>query len=130
VLDAGMPTSIDPRDLEYARRRRARRQRVRRHVVPAIAVAAAVATTVAVTAASQPGPLQAPAGSLLRSVDSGASDPNCHPSYRGACVPRNVADVDCAGGGGNGPSFARGTFEVVGRDVYGLDADRDGVACE
>jgi uncharacterized protein YabE (DUF348 family) len=29
--------------------------------------------------------------------------PNCHPSYKGACLPLNGPDVDCAGGSGNGP---------------------------
>lgn len=53
----------------------------------------------------------------------------CHPSYIGACVPF-ARDVDCAGGSGNGPEYARGPIQVVGPDVYGLDRDSDGVACE
>jgi hypothetical protein len=39
-------------------------------------------------------------------------------------------DVDCAGGSGNGPSYADGPVDVVGEDIYGLDADDDGVGCE
>ncbi len=40
-------------------------------------------------------------------------------------------DVDCAGGGGNGPVYTWvKNFRVVGPDVYGLDSDHDGVACE
>jgi hypothetical protein len=39
-------------------------------------------------------------------------------------------DVDCGGKGGDGPVFVQGPFEVVGSDVYGLDADGDGIACE
>lgn len=39
-------------------------------------------------------------------------------------------DVDCAGKGGNGPIFVQGPFRVVGEDVYDLDADGDGIACE
>lgn len=54
---------------------------------------------------------------------------NCHPSYSGACVPF-ASDVDCEGGAGNGPAYVRGPFRVVGEDVYGLDADNDGIACE
>nr|WP_155734906.1 excalibur calcium-binding domain-containing protein [Rhodovulum sulfidophilum] len=53
----------------------------------------------------------------------------CHPSYSGACVPI-ASDVDCAGGSGNGPAYVRGPFRVVGPDVYRLDRDRDGIACE
>jgi hypothetical protein len=40
------------------------------------------------------------------------------------------SDVDCAGGSGNGPAYVRGPVYVVGPDVYGLDRDGDGVACE
>jgi len=55
----------------------------------------------------------------------------CHPSYAGACVPTGFSDVDCAGGSGNGPGYVSAkNFQVVGPDVYGLDADGDGIACE
>ncbi|WP_366914659.1 YHYH domain-containing protein [Roseovarius sp.] len=60
---------------------------------------------------------------------SSNSSSDCHPSYRGACVPI-ASDVDCAGGSGNGPAYVRGPVQVVGRDVYGLDRDGDGIACE
>ncbi|WJK41481.1 G5 domain-containing protein [Solwaraspora sp. WMMA2056] len=53
----------------------------------------------------------------------------CHSSYTGACVPI-AADVDCAGGSGNGPAYVSGPVRVVGPDVYDLDRDGDGVACE
>lgn len=56
--------------------------------------------------------------------------PACHPSYRGACVPPNVSDVDCAGGSGDGPYYVSGPITVVGPDVYRLDSDHDGIACE
>ena len=59
-----------------------------------------------------------------------AQPTNCHPSYVGACVPNTGADVDCAGGSGNGPYYVSGPFRVVGRDVFGLDADGDGIGCE
>jgi len=54
---------------------------------------------------------------------------DCDSNYAGACVPI-ASDVDCAGGKGNGPAYARGPVQVVGKDVYGLDADNDGVGCE
>lgn len=55
---------------------------------------------------------------------------NCHPSYVGACVPNTGQDVDCAGGSGNGPLYARGPFRVIGPDPFDLDRDGDGIACE
>ncbi len=61
---------------------------------------------------------------------SAAATGGCHSSYSGACVPI-ASDVDCAGGSGNGPAYvAVKRFDVVGPDVYELDADGDGVACE
>jgi uncharacterized protein YabE (DUF348 family) len=53
----------------------------------------------------------------------------CDPNYSGACVPV-ASDADCAGGGGDGPAYVRGPVRVVGRDIYGLDWDGDGVGCE
>lgn len=62
---------------------------------------------------------------------TGADSSGCNPNYSGACVPVLVEDVDCAGGTGNGPAFVEETnFEVVGEDIFGLDADGDGIACE
>ncbi len=59
-----------------------------------------------------------------------AADPGgCDPNYADACVPI-ASDVDCAGGRGDGPAYFDGVARVVGRDVYGLDRDRDGLACE
>jgi uncharacterized protein YgiM (DUF1202 family) len=55
--------------------------------------------------------------------------PQCHPNYSGACVPI-ARDVDCAGGSGNGPAYVRGPIRVIGRDVYRLDRDKDGIGCE
>jgi resuscitation-promoting factor RpfB len=53
----------------------------------------------------------------------------CDPNYSGACVPI-AGDVDCAGGSGNGPAYVQGPVRVVGDDVYGLDRDGDGTACD
>jgi hypothetical protein len=52
----------------------------------------------------------------------------CDANYSG-CVPI-ASDVDCAGGSGNGPAYVRGPITVTGSDIYGLDADHDGIACE
>ena len=56
-------------------------------------------------------------------------EPECDPNYAGACVPID-SDVDCAGGGGNGPSYVQGPVRVVGSDIYDLDRDGDGIGCE
>lgn len=54
---------------------------------------------------------------------------NCHTSYSGVCVPI-ASDVDCEGGSGDGPAYVRGPLQVVGPDVYDLDRDGDGIACD
>jgi hypothetical protein len=53
---------------------------------------------------------------------------DCDPNYSG-CVPI-ASDVDCAGGSGNGPAYADGPVRVTGSDIYDLDSDGDGTACE
>jgi resuscitation-promoting factor RpfB len=53
----------------------------------------------------------------------------CDPNYSGACVPV-ASDVDCAGGSGNGPAYVQGPVRVVGDDIYDLDRDGDGTACD
>lgn len=56
-------------------------------------------------------------------------DEGCDPNYSG-CVPID-SDVDCAGGSGNGPSYADGPVTIIGSDIYGLDGnDNDGIGCE
>ena len=40
-----------------------------------------------------------------------------------------VGDAD-AGGSGNGPKYVTGPVRVTGSDVYDLDRDGDGVACD
>lgn len=52
----------------------------------------------------------------------------CDKNYSG-CVPI-ASDVDCAGGSGNGPAYVQGPIRVVGVDVYDLDRDGNGIACE
>jgi hypothetical protein len=57
------------------------------------------------------------------------SEPSdCDPNYSG-CVPV-ASDVDCAGGNGNGPAYVKVPVRVNGTDIYDLDRDGDGVACE
>ena len=57
-----------------------------------------------------------------------SSEPQCDPNYSG-CVPI-ASDVDCEGGNGNGPAYVKGPIRVIGRDIYGLDRDGNGIACE
>ena len=44
------------------------------------------------------------------------------------CLPP-ASDYDCEGGSGDGPEYT-GIVEVIGTDIYGLDADGDGIGCE
>ena len=81
--------------------------------------AAAKAAADAAKAATPPAPVAQPVP---------GTNPGCDPNYSG-CVPI-ASDVDCAGGSGNGPAYVRGPVQVIGRDIYGLDADHDGVGCE
>jgi hypothetical protein len=60
--------------------------------------------------------------------DDNPSSHVCDLNYSG-CVPV-ASDVDCAGGGGNGPEYVKGPIRVIGRDIYHLDGDGDGIACE
>jgi hypothetical protein len=41
-----------------------------------------------------------------------------------------ASDVDCLGGSGNGPAYVQGPIQVIGTDIYRLDNDHDGIACE
>lgn len=52
----------------------------------------------------------------------------CDPNYSG-CVPI-ASDVDCAGGSGKGPAYVSGPIRVIGNDIYDLDRDGDGIACD
>lgn len=53
----------------------------------------------------------------------------CDSNYADVCVPF-ASDVDCAGGSGNGPAYVDGPLRIVGSDVYDLDRDGDGIACD
>lgn len=60
--------------------------------------------------------------------ESKTTSNKCDPNYSG-CVPI-ASDVDCAGGSGNGPEYIKGPVNVIGTDIYDLDRDGDGIACE
>lgn len=84
------------------------------------------ATIAPVTQVTSRGTRQPPPAPVAEPAGSGAG---CDPNYDGQCVPID-SDVDCAGGSGNGPSYTPGPVRVVGVDVYDLDRDGDGIACD
>ncbi len=63
--------------------------------------------------------------SVVRPVAPAPS--NCTPGYR-PCLPP-APDYDCEGGSGDGPAYT-GFVYVTGPDIYELDRDGDGRACE
>ena len=86
----------------------------------------AIALVVSPAATADPGDTTV-AQSAARYVQEQGSD--CDPNYSGACVPI-ASDVDCAGGSGNGPAYVSGPVTVIGKDIYGLDRDGNGIGCE
>lgn len=52
----------------------------------------------------------------------------CDKNYSG-CVPI-AKDVDCKPGNGNGPAYLYVVVKVLKKDIYKLDSDKDGLACE
>lgn len=58
------------------------------------------------------------------------SSPECDPNYEGECLKDGIGDYDCAGGSGNGPNYVYSEVRVVGVDVFGLDANGNGIGCE
>lgn len=69
-------------------------------------------------------PPPAPVPLVAEPPAGGGCDSNYDP-----CVPI-ASDVDCAGGSGNGPAYVSGPVYVIGTDVYELDRDGDGIACD
>jgi hypothetical protein len=69
------------------------------------------------------------AGLAAVQVPAAQAEDGCDPNYADACVPI-ASDVDCAGGSGNGPEYVQGPLRVIGTDIYGLDRDGDGIACD
>ncbi len=68
-----------------------------------------------------------PAPPPAAAVAPAPASSGCDPNYSG-CVPI-ASDVDSAGGSGNGPAYT-GPVQVIGSDIYDLDTDGDGYACE
>lgn len=60
----------------------------------------------------------------------GEADSGCDPNYDGECLKDGIGDYDCAGGSGNGPNYVYSEVRVVGVDVFGLDANGNGIGCE
>ncbi|KQR49739.1 hypothetical protein ASF87_07210 [Microbacterium sp. Leaf161] len=77
--------------------------------------------------APAPVAVPAPAPAPVPLVQQGGG--GCDSNYTGACVPIS-SDVDCAGGSGNGPAYVQGPVQIVGSDIYDLDRDGDGIACD
>ena len=69
-----------------------------------------------------------PADSRAANTTASATDAQCDPNYS-PCVPI-ASDVDCVGGRGNGPAYVKGPVKVIGKDIYKLDGDHDGIGCE
>jgi hypothetical protein len=63
-----------------------------------------------------------------RKGGGGGGGSNCTPGYS-PCITLG-SDVDCEGGGGDGPRFVQGPVTVTGSDPYGLDSDGNGIGCE
>lgn len=57
-----------------------------------------------------------------------SSGSGCTPGYS-PCI-RPGPDVDCAGGGGDGPRYVQGPVRVTGSDPYDLDSDDNGIGCQ
>ena len=63
-----------------------------------------------------------------KQMEASPTGRDCDPNYSG-CVPI-ASDVDCAEGKGNGPAFVKGPVKVIGKDIYRLDRDGNGIGCE
>lgn len=75
-------------------------------------------------------PILSAAAFFMIFVARPAAAEECDPNYANPpCVPI-ASDVDCAGGRGNGPAYVKGPVKVIGRDIYRLDRDRNGIGCE
>lgn len=62
-------------------------------------------------------------GDTAATSSTSTTGDDCSSDYAGACVPLDQADVSCA-------DLGVDDIDVIGADVYGLDPDEDGVACE
>jgi hypothetical protein len=86
-------------------------------------------TTSPPTTLAPPTTKSAPPAAVPAPFAGEASPSNdCTPGYD-PCIPPG-SDVDCEGGGGNGPRYVSGPVSVSGSDPYGLDTDGNGVGCQ
>lgn len=99
-------------------------QEVGRELVSDVVTVPPTDRVVAVGTYDPPPPPRAPEPAPIAQAGAG-----CDSNYADACVPVS-SDVDCAGGSGDGPAYFDGVARVVGSDVYGLDRNGDGYACE
>jgi hypothetical protein len=83
----------------------------------------------ALGAVPAPAPAPAPVAAPLPVPAPAPAPAGCDPNYSGQCVPI-ASDVDCAGGSGNGPAYTQGPVHIIGKDIYQLDRDGDGIACD
>jgi hypothetical protein len=81
--------------------------------------AAAPANPPATAASNPPGSSSGPSAA--------GSGGNCVAGYSPCIAPG--PDVDCQGGGGDGPRFIPGPVRVTGSDPYALDGNGDGLGC-
>ena len=63
------------------------------------------------------------ASALLPFVVGAPSRENCEPAYPTVCLPSPPPDLDC-------PQIPYTNFAALPADPHGLDADKDGIACE
>lgn len=80
------------------------------------------------TTTTAPPPPPPPPAAAPPAVAAAPAPSSCNPNYT-PCIPMTTDDVDCLGGGGDGPVYT-GPVRITGTDVYGLDRDGDGSACE
>ena len=74
---------------------------------------------------SAPRPLDvARALALLPFVVGAPSRENCEPAYPTVCLPPPPPDLDCP------EVLPLVNFQALPADPHGLDADKDGIACE
>jgi hypothetical protein len=70
------------------------------------------------------------AAPVFVSAPSASAGHRCTPGYWNPCL-RPASDYDCAGGSGNGPKYVYGiVHDKPSRDIYGLDANHNGIGCE
>ncbi len=86
------------------------------------AVALALAAVVMLDAAAWSRPA-VEARALLPLVVGAPSRENCEPAYPTVCLPSPQPDLNC-------PQILCTNFAALPADPHGLDADKDGIACE